>query len=328
MPEIVGVSQRVQVGIEVTPGVVTPANKRLAALSIGPPSPKGDVKMHRALGYLYDTVATTGRQWTEAALAGTATYNELVYPLSSLVRTAAITTPTGATLARQWVFTPSPTGNDPVSTLTVEYGDDNRARSFGFGFVNALDLNLSRETVEIGGSMMGQKMASGITMTPTPTQLDLIPVQGDDVDVFMDALPANIGTTKLLRVFETKLAIGDRADVLWPLNSALPSFAARVEKAPKVELTGRIMADAVGDALNDSLNDNSTRYVRIKAIGPLIEGTIFHSLQLDFAGKLSAVPDLGINGEVLSYSFAFAAVADATLGYPFRLTLVNKLSAL
>src|SRR5687768_754043 len=120
------INQVCQIGVESTAGTAVAANKRLSALSLLP-NVKANVQRFRPQGYKYPTVTALGKEWTEAPLTGVPTYTEIVYPLSSVLGTAVITTPGGGTTSRLWTFNPSTTTDDAPKTFTIEMGSAVRA---------------------------------------------------------------------------------------------------------------------------------------------------------------------------------------------------------
>src|SRR6516162_8481391 len=130
MPDRSSVSQLVQIAPEVTPGTALPATKRLQSMMITP-SPKVTVAQFRPSGYKYNTLAILGKEWSESAVTGNATYDELVYPLSSILTTVTPTT-TGTT-GKKWDFVPATYAPDTPTTFTIEHGSSVRADRFSYG---------------------------------------------------------------------------------------------------------------------------------------------------------------------------------------------------
>jgi acetyl-CoA C-acetyltransferase len=111
--------QTCNVGVEVTPGTAVTCAKKLTSLSIEP-AIKTKVETFRPMGTKYTTLTQQGKEWTEAKVSGLVTYTEIVYALSSLLKTAVITTPGGGTNSRLWTFEPSATLADAVKTLLAK----------------------------------------------------------------------------------------------------------------------------------------------------------------------------------------------------------------
>ena len=89
MPERSTLNQVVQIGVESTAGTAVAPTTVLAAMSIEP-SPTAQVDQFRPAGQKYRSLTALGKEWTEAALSGRLTYNEIVIPFSSAIDTATI----------------------------------------------------------------------------------------------------------------------------------------------------------------------------------------------------------------------------------------------
>jgi hypothetical protein len=232
------------------------------------------------------------------------------------------------TTARQWDFVSATSAEDTIKSYTVEQGGTVRAHKFNYGIVPELELTFNRDGIEVGGSMLGQRLSDGITMTASPTTPPEIPILPTDIDVFLDTTSAGLGTTKLTRVLEASWKLGDRFNPVWVLNTANNSFVAHVESEPTAELTLKMEADAAGMAQLTQLRAGSTRYVRIKGTSPTLAGasTAFYSLTLDSAAKVKDVSDFTDEDGVYAIEWTFDMVHDSGwgTGKAFTAQVVNK----
>lgn len=169
------VNQQAQIGPEATAGTVVPATRLLAAtdIQIGV---KSENKTHRTQGHKHTAVVTQGKEYVEAKSSGEADYDELIYPFVSLCGIGSNpTVPGGALTAKQWQFSPVLTGNATPKTFTVEKGDATTAEKFGYGLWTGVDLKFTRDSVDFSGDMIGQLISTGATLTPSLTEVALIP---------------------------------------------------------------------------------------------------------------------------------------------------------
>ena len=90
MSERSSVAQVQQIGVEVTPGTAVAATRRLGAMTLTP-SINAETDPYRPQGSKFPTVMTMNREWTELAMEGKPTYEEVVYPLA-MVGTAPVVT--------------------------------------------------------------------------------------------------------------------------------------------------------------------------------------------------------------------------------------------
>lgn len=169
MPDRAVATSRIQIGVEAVaaPGTPVAANKRLSAMSLDL-SPSADLTPFGPTGELLDTVMVLNREWSEGDLSGQPTYTELVYALAGVLGDAAITTPGGATLAREWAWTLSGLKGIKPRTFTWERGDveAGNAERAAYLLLTALNMSFSRTGGnEMGGSAIAQRMDFGARLT-------------------------------------------------------------------------------------------------------------------------------------------------------------------
>lgn len=164
MPERSSISQVVQIGVESTPGTAVAASKRLSSLGIEM-SPNIETQQFRPSGSKYNTLSILGKEWMEGSLSGNAVYDEIIYPLSSCLTAATVTTPGGGTNSRLWTFKPSVTTEDNPKTFTVEQGSSFRGQRFAYGIVNELGLSINRDAIEVSGNVLGQAIQEPVNLT-------------------------------------------------------------------------------------------------------------------------------------------------------------------
>lgn len=167
MAERATLNQVVQVGVEATPGAGSAPTRRFQTLGIEP-SPSVDVQQFRPAGSKYRALTALIKEWTTAQLQGTGSYTEIIYPLSSLIDTATVTTPGGATAARLWTFESDTYSDDSPKTFAVQHGSSVRADSFNYGLVTEFGMTWNRNSgVEVSGQMMGRRITDGVTLAST-----------------------------------------------------------------------------------------------------------------------------------------------------------------
>lgn len=329
MPERATISQGIQLGVESTRGTAVAANKKLSSLSISP-GIQSEFNTFRPMGNKWPTVVAQNREWVQAGLEGAPTFDEIIYPLSSVLDVATVTQPdaTNAPNAHLWTFQPATSDTDDPKTFTIEQGDSTRAHRFAYGLVTELGLNFSRGGLELSGSMIGQRLEDGVTLTASPTTLPIVPILPTHVSVYVDATAAALGTTKLTRDFAADWTVGDRFNPVWPLDAAEDSFAAHVEAEPSGSLAIRPQADAVGMGFLDNARAGDTRFIRIEAVGDVIGGAISYRLRLDLAGKINEIGEFDDEDGVFVSPYTFQVVHDGTWGKSMQVEVVNTQSTL
>jgi hypothetical protein len=328
MPERSALAQGVQVGVETTPGTNVAANKKFNSIGIDA-GIETEMQGFRAFGNKYKTILVEGKEWTEGELTGSPTYDELTYLFAScLVSPGAPST--SDTTARTWTFNPATSAEDTVKTFTVEVGGNVRAHKFNYGLVTEIEIDMSRDGIEMGGTMIGQRLSDNITLTAGPTALPQVPIVPTDIDVYLDTTSAGLGTTKLTRVVNCTITLGDRFNPVWVLNSANNSYVAHVEAEPTATVVLLMEADAEGMAALTQMRAGTTKFMRVKATSPVLAGaaTVFHSLTWDMAVKVSEPGDFDDTDGLYTIEWTFEMVHDGTWGKAMTVALVNTLTAL
>lgn len=337
MAERSSITQSVQIGVEITAGTAVAANKRLGSMGfeIGPSIESSQL---RPIGTKYPVLSILGKEWTEAEISGLAVYTELPYALASVISAPVVTgitdgaTPTGAT---RWVFNSNTYGDDAPKTFTVEQGSAFRAHRFAHGIISEYTWEWSRESIEVGGTMLGRAIEDGITLTAAPTMLAQVPVKPTDLSVFIDNTSAGLGGTKQLRTLKGKHSIADRYNPLWVVDSAQTSFVSTVEGEPKVEFKITQMADTASAANLTAMRGGTTRFMRLRGIGPNIyTGTggtplvVNHQATWDMAGQVSDVSSFSDEDGVYAVEYTFSTVHDATWGKAFEVEVITTTATL
>lgn len=325
MTEKSSAAQVVQIGVETTAGTAVAATKRLASLSITPKM-EADVKVHRPAGRKFDTLTQLLAEHTTATYDGVPTFEEIIYPLSSVVDTATITTPAGGTTSRLWTFVPDPDSPDAPKTFTVEKGDSSNASRAAYGLFTGIKLSAARKELSYSGDMLLGKWAAN-ALSGSTTALTNTPMSPASADLYIDTTYAGIGTTKVTRAFKFEPDISDKYTPVWPIGTS-ESFAAHVEnKDMKGGASITVAADTTAAAMLTQLRDGSTGYMRYEVIGPIIEGSIHYRMTLDLAFKVSNVGEYSDEDGVYAQKFDIVIVDDSSLR-GFKFEVVNKATAL
>jgi hypothetical protein len=329
MAERATIFQTIQAGLESTPGTGVAANKKFGGISIEP-AVKANVKTFRAMGSKFPSMAAVGKEWVEAKIAGMAGYGEIIYPLASVLNKPTPTRNIPSTgLSYTWVFSPAYNDADVVATYTVEQGSSVRAHKFSNGLVTALGLAATRDDVTLSGNMIGKALQDAITMTAAPTAIELVPILGNQVTLYLADTAAGLtGASALARPLTYNWDVSDRFGPLWALNASQTSFATTVEKEPKVGAKMKMEADAEGMGLLTTLRAGATKFLRAKWEGATIETTYKYMLQIDMAVKVTGISDFSDEDGVFALEWSLTNAYDATWGKALEVTVVNQVAAL
>lgn len=320
-----------QLRVEATPGTDPGTGTKLMGALNFDLAVEADLDVFGPMGQKFDTLSVLNREWVSGGVTGRPTYTEIIYPLSSIMATPITTTPGGATTARQHVFEISNASADAYKTFTLERGQ--QGAGLGEKSTNValteLGITVSRDSgMDMSGNAIGRAMTTGVTTDAAPTAIDLVPIMPGQVSVYLDDTAAGIGTTKLLRDFEIEWRIGDRRAPIWPINAALVSYDGTIETrpAPTVRLT--LGNDTVGQGILTTMRNGAKKFVRIEAIGPLIETTITYKLTIDACLVVSTAPGRGDTNGLSTLDWTFRIARDATWGHACIITVVNNLASL
>jgi hypothetical protein len=329
MPAESALTQVNQIGVETTAGTAVAASKLFQSMSMNP-SAQVSNNMFRPAGQKFATVASVARDWTQFDTPGQPVYDEIVYPFSSILGAGTVTTPdaVNAPTVREWLFSPSSINADNRKTFTIEKGNASRARRAAYVIWNALNLDINRDDVTLGGTAMARALTEGITLTAAPTSIPLVPIVGSQFSLFSDATSAGLGNTKLEYGFRANWSIGDAVGGVWPIDRSLSSFKEHVETDPDPTLELTPQADAAGSAFLADLRAGTTRFLRLQAIGPVIATTFTYELRIDMAVKVREVADYSEEDGVYVLPFTFEIVHDGGWGRALQVMVRNTTAAL
>lgn len=282
--------------------------------------------------YTDDVHLSTNATYTLTAAASppTAGTFTLTYSGQTTAGIAFDATPAAVELAIEALSTVG-TGNVEV-TATVAEGAGTlavAANVYTIEFVNAL-AQAPRTLTGSFGSLTAAgtiALAAGVVGV-TPTSIALQPVLPTEVSVYLDTSGATLGNTKLTRAFTAEWKIGNRFSPLWPLNSAVSSFAATIETAPEATLALTVEADAAGMGPLTAMRAGTKQFIRIQAVGPIIAGIYPWTLTLDMCGLVSEVGEFSDEDGVYAVQWTFAAAYDSTWTKALSVELINTLTAL
>lgn len=329
MSEPATINQRSSLGLEVVPGTVVPATRQLAALKIEP-KVEFTTTMFRPSGLKYPTTSLPNREWASARMTGIPTYNELPYVLASLIGqpTSVAETATGG--AWEWLWDVSSTEEAPPTTYSLEVGTVGNEQVMAHSWINELELTVpSSGDASMGGSVIGRAMAPLAAFAGGLAQLDAVPIQGSQFCLYMDDTAAALGTTKMDRNFNTQLRLPPRRQAVWTVDCEEPSFAALVEIEGGEPMANILVAaNGQGEDLLATARSGASKFIRLHAEGPDINGVDSHYFEFDMAGKIDRIDAYGDSGGVRSLPYGFHGVHDAAWGKSHQVRVITTLPAL
>src|SRR5215831_18563060 len=218
MAERTAIQELVQLGMEVTEGTAVPATVILQSMDIQF-TPQVNTKNVRAAGFKFPSQTNLNKEWSSARVTGAPTFEEIVYPLSSLMK--KVTPVPGGTTSKVWTFDPSTTALETVQSFSVEKGQTVRAESMPGAKFDSFGLNVTRDDTAVQGTMLAKAISDNITMAVGATQLGLHPILPTYWSIYLD--PASMLQLTNLRagtpIFIRAEAIGPQIDVGPPIHS-------------------------------------------------------------------------------------------------------------
>lgn len=318
------VLEAVQIGLETTPGTAVAAPTNIRSVSVDTKI-GGAAEFFKPDGHKFNTLSELNMEWSTFALNGKPTYTEICWFLAMMFGNPAPASSGVAVKTRTYemldttILTPK--------TATIMKGSSVRAQKLAYGLLHDLGLTFSRSAgLALTGAGIGQLFTDGITLTASPADVPLVPIVGKQLDFFIDADAASLGTTKMLRAFHVEPSITGVYGPLWAINSALPSFAAHIDLAPTTAVKVTLEADAAGMAYLSQWRADSTIFARLKATGPVIDTAIPYSYTHDMAlGIKSMSPDEDESG-VTVVTMECELTKDSTWGKALEIVVVNDVA--
>jgi hypothetical protein len=330
MPDRYSVQEICEVGIESVIGTPVPSEYKLSGLVIDIDTAL-ELDRIAPSGNLFDTIAAPRQEHATGSLSGFPLYTELPLVFSNVFGAATITTPTGATLAKQWAWAPSSSVPWVPLTWTIRRGmAGNTAELASYGLLSGVNMSFSRTaTPEIGGTLFAKALDYAAAVGATGlTALDVVPILPTQVCVYLDPTAAAIGTTKLTRDFLASFEISDLFGPFWPLDCQNPSFGGHAPLKPGAMATLQLGNDTQGRALVTNMRAGTSVYCRIEATGPIIETTVAHRLRIDMALKVVEAPTRGDSDGLSTLEWGFGIFDDPSFGGAIKVQVITNLATL
>jgi hypothetical protein len=328
-----------QIGLETDKGTSVPATRQLASMSILP-TIDANKQEFRPAGFLVPTITVMNTEHVTASLEGAATYNEIQYPLASVIKNVTptqIMDDTTETGAYSWVFNPSVRSFDDAATFTVEYGNPDYSSRFSYGIVTEFNMNTNREGIELGGSMIGQALDfDNVELTENTDVMNLIPIQSNTILVYMADTHAGLDSAEpLQRVLSLDWSISDRWGPIYVLN-AERSYAGHVALVPPIEVGLTMQADSEGMEMLGPLRNDTRKFVRMESYGPLIYSDedeldpveVYHKFRVDFALNVMDVGDFSESDGLTTLEWSMIGVYDGEWNEAMEVEVVNEIASL
>lgn len=311
-PEASSINQLLQLIPEVTPGVQLAANRRLNCMQYKF-GVKGNFKSTAGTGRKYPSVQQLNSEWVEGSFDGSMDYNGLLYPFTGAM---GVTTPVAhgsSAVAKDWVVDASLSGAKQPQTFSFEQGDSVRAHKFAYGLTTKLGYKFDRQTdASVSGSILAQQTTDGVALTGSPTDIALSPITGQQFNIYLDSTGAALGTTQVLKSLSAEFSMDGIYGPAWFINRANASFGSHVDLKPNASMKFMVEADATGMASLGDMRTGITKFMRVEALGPLIDNNQTVTLGSPSAGTFTLTYK-GQTTSALAFNAASSAVQTAFL---------------
>jgi hypothetical protein len=303
-------TQGIQIGPETTPGTAVAAGKVIDAWTVKS-GPKADTKQSTPTGRNYVAAQALNMEHLEFTVESPIMdYNSLVYKLASVYGIITPVAHGSSTIAKDWSITPPVAGAGNPKTYTIEQGDASYAHKFAYGLMNKFGYKWSKKDASSSASGFARKVQDNITMTASPVQVPVVPMVGSQFKLYLDATSSALGTTTVTNLMDGEYGFDGPFNPVWFANRDDSSISTHVAATPKTTGKIRLEANSNGMGLLANLRNQSTVFLRVEAIGDLIDNQQTVSLGSPSAGNWT----LTYKGQTtanIAYNAAASAVQTA-----------------
>jgi hypothetical protein len=226
-------------------------------------------------------------------------FNGILYPVAGALGKQSPVAHGSSATAKDWIFPASLSGSIQPQTYTIEKGEAaTRAHKYPYMLFDKFGYKFNRKTdASVTAGWIAQKTTDGITMTASPTAVPLVPMTGQEFNLYLDTTAAGLGTTQILKSLSAEFSMDNIYGPAWYINRANSSFSAHVDQDPKAMVKFLLAADAVGMGMLDLLRSGASRFLRIEAVGDLIDnnqtvtiggGAVSGNFTLTYKGQTTA----------------------------------------
>jgi hypothetical protein len=325
-----------QIGVEVTPGTGVSALRTFAGLMFDLGA-QLRTKESRSNGYKTNTSSQIQQEWAAGTYTGPMSYVEICYVLAGLFPFTVTPTTVGAVTYYTWLFRPNARGQDLVKSFTTEQGDDEAAEQYVFTTLSSLNLNWTLDDATMNGNAFSRAVATLGSLSTPAVQLAQRQVSARDIDIFMadnyTDLVAGTGTyTKITDPYESALAMGDKFQPKWVLNTDYQSWKEAKEVVPDVTWNFLTEHNTQSRTLFNLLKPltNPKKLFRVQATGPQIVASplVNYRIRLNYSGMCTQKEKVRDADGIYAYRYGWTSMYDVDMDRSFEIEIINKLSGL
>jgi hypothetical protein len=162
------------------------------------------------------------------------------------------------------------------------------------------------------------------TTAGSPTMVENVMMLPNQVTIAVDSTFGTVGNTALTTDYSATLAFTGRWGRTWPVQGALASWGQLTELVPKMSLKVEVQHTAEGIAFLSQMRGNTTRYLMIKGVGPVINGAVTYLWQIFFPFQVVKMNPLKDLAGVYVGDWDLGPVIDPATGLGVQASVVCK----
>lgn len=271
--------ERVQFGVEVTPGTLVAADKQFHSLKFDLNPKKPTQKIMQA-GNLYHVNMVPAKGHTELTAKGDASVTDIIYVFSTMIAVPTFATPGGGTDTRTATITPLSQSANAKAAISIEKGQPGAGFAKTIPYVECTDYEMDfvpDKAVTVSAKFMGRQRTAGATLTASPTTLTPALLFPTSQDVYIATTEAGLAAGQIYPL-SAKLKFSKFLGDVYSVSSST-SFDTMVEVMPGVEIDLVLPDVADMQALVDSIDTAEQYYIEILSKGNLIEGSLYNQFR-------------------------------------------------
>ena len=247
------VLERIQVGVEGTPGTGVTCDKRLMGLDRLTLKPMLNKSFHRSAGSAVPNSESRAKEWSTWDAEGPACYLTMSYLLSSLLLNQS---------SSPYTYIVSPYSADSIKTLTIETGSGIRGERAAYGVTSSFRFRATQSDVSVNASGFARAIQQNQTLNTGATEIGPVPIDPYKGQVL---LAPSLGGLALVKHLEYELDIPEQWKPHAPLDASTDSFTEhkKVASEPSISLALEYQSDA--ETLYTAAKNKTPMYVQFGA---------------------------------------------------------------
>ena len=301
-----GVNRVTQIGVETTSGTAVAANRFTPTLSWNLQRMR-DTKKNRAQGSKTPSNHVIHKKMANGSVEGILDYNSIIYLLDSLFNAASANLASGAYTR---TYTPGVRSADGTGkTYTVEDGDSTACEDFPYVKVTSLEIGATQDDFTVSGNLISRYPVDNQSLASSPTVIPELPVERNDINLYIDDSFAALGGTQITEALEEQLTIPDKFIEFFVHNRTAGEFHDIVERDYEPTFSFSTVHNSQSRSLIAAIDANPNKWLRWEAIGPTV-GSTTAMIRIDMCVKFDTPERIGESDSPLGYKYSCSLMPD------------------